>query len=86
MRDGAAGGTLGGASGDVAAGADNARPHSLQKRLPGALLWPQLAQAALRGAPQPLQNLAPGGLSAPQAEHRIARRPGSSIAWIAGPV
>jgi len=41
----------------------------------------------VRGDPQrleqALQNLAPGRFSAPQAEHRIARRPGL---WIAGPV
>jgi hypothetical protein len=55
-------------------------PHALQKRLPGGLLWLQLAQTARSDAPQPLQNRASGGLSVPQAEHAIARHPGSSIA------
>src|SRR5688500_5016338 len=50
----------------------SACPHASQNRLPGGLLWPHEAQVAARAAPQPLQNLAPGRFSAPQAMHPIA--------------
>jgi len=51
----------------------------LQKRLAGGLSCPQAAHAALSDLPQLLQNLAPAGLSEPQAEHTMARLPSQRI-------
>ena len=34
-----------------------AEPHDGQKRAPGTILAPQVGQAAIRGAPQVMQNL-----------------------------
>src|SRR4029078_9737037 len=50
-------------------------PHSVQKRLPAPLIWPQLEQASPSRAPQALQNLAVLGLSASQAWHCILGGP-----------